>query len=51
MVWARMVSKGKKVARPAFSWRRNAMAALAAASFSTTMFWAAAPRAISMAVS
>ena len=46
-----MVSRGRKVARPAFSSRKKAMAALAAASPSTTMFCKAKPRAVSMASS
>ena len=45
------VSSGRKVARPAFSLRSRAMPALAAASFSTTMFCSAPPKAVSMAVS
>ena len=45
------VSRGRKVARPAFSRRSRAMPALAAASFSTTMFCRAAPRAVSTASS
>jgi len=45
------VSSGRKVARPAFSSRKKAMAALAAASPSTTMFCKAKPRAVSMASS
>ena len=45
------VSSGRKVARPALSLRSRAMAALAAASFSTTMFCRAAPSAVSTATS
>ena len=45
------VSSGKKVARPAFSSRKKAMAALAALSPSTTMFCSAKPSAVSMASS
>ena len=45
------VSSGKKVARPAFSSRKKAMAALAAVSPSTTMFCSAKPSAVSMAIS
>ena len=45
------VSSGRKVARPAFSLRSRAMPALAAASFSTTMFCRAPPSAVSMATS
>ena len=45
------VSSGKKVARPAWSLRNRAMAAFAAASFSTTMFCSAPPSAVSMATS
>ena len=45
------VSSGKKVARPARSLRSRAMAALAADSFSTTMYCNAPPRAVSMATS
>ena len=45
------VSSGRNVARPAFSLRSRAMPALAAASFSTTMFCSAPPRAVSMATS
>ena len=45
------VSSGRKVARPAFSLRSRAMPALAAASFSATMFCSAPPNAVSMATS
>ena len=45
------VSSGKNVARPARSSRKKAMAALAAVSFSTTMFCKAKPSAVSMATS
>ena len=45
------VSSGRKVARPALSLLSRAMAALAAASFSTTMFCKAPPRAVSTATS